>query len=66
MTAIQMVRASVRAAVAGEPRFELRGANVEIAFGITASGGISLIAKAEASSDTTQTLKLTLDGPSHP
>jgi hypothetical protein len=63
LQAITMVRASVAAAAAEEPKFELKGATVEISFGVTDSGGLSLIAKADATSDTTQTLRLALGGP---
>jgi len=61
--AIGMVRATVAAAAVGEPVFELKGSSVEMGFGVTDTGGLSLIAKAEASRDTTQTLKLKLGGP---
>jgi len=64
--AIRMVRATVVAAARDEPVFELRESTVEIAFGVTVTGGLSLVAKAEATADTTNTLKLTLSGPQRP
>jgi len=61
--AIQLVRTSVAAASTGTPLFDLKAASVELTFAVSDSGELSLVAKADADKDTTQTLSLTLGGP---
>ena len=58
--AIALVRSAVRAGALGEPRFELGGAMVELAFGVSNDGSITFLAKGEANKETTNTLKITL------
>lgn len=57
---IALVRSAVRAGALGQPRFELGGATVELAFGVSGDGTITFLAKGGASKETTNTLKITL------
>jgi hypothetical protein len=58
--AIVLVRSAVRAGASGQPSFELGGATVELAFGVSNDGSITFLAKGEAGKTSTNTLKLTL------
>ena len=58
--AIVVIRSAVRAGASGQPSFELDEATVELAFGVSNNGSITLLAKGEAGKTTTNTLKLVL------
>jgi hypothetical protein len=58
--AIAVIRAGMLAGAIGAPAFEPGESTVEISFGVTVAGGISLVAAADRSKTTTQTLILTL------
>jgi NTP-dependent ternary system trypsin peptidase co-occuring protein len=64
--AISMVRSGIAAAAEGEPVFLLKNATVEIEFGVTRSGGLSLVATADAANASTQLLSLKLGRPRRP
>lgn len=62
--AIKVIRRGIVAGATGDPPFVLGAASVELAFAVTVGGGISLVATADRSKSTTNTLKLNLERPS--
>jgi hypothetical protein len=58
--AINVIRAGILAGATGTPKFEPKASTVELAFGVTKEGGLSLVASADRSKTTTNTLTLTL------
>jgi hypothetical protein len=63
--AIVLIRSAVQAGATGQPPFGLNKATVELAFGVSNDGSITLLATGEAEKSTTNTLKLSLGPPTH-
>lgn len=61
--AIALIRSTVKAGAEGQPPFELGEGTVELIFGVSSDGSITLLGKGEAGKATSSTLKLSLGSP---